>query len=357
MTITGGLVLQDGGDFCRSAKRRWIPVARCRRQRHRHQHGARGDEWRFAVRRHQLLVLPTTSPVTGQLPIRRSCSRQYSRQLNYTSDPDDVFLDVTFGTISPLLPPARRRTSSMWPAPWTLTSSPSEHAAAQLPEHFQLYPADEMELSQAIDRRSRQGSGTGAIQVVDDLCGPVRHGARRRRWWHSRRRRGPISRHADSFPPSWRSPSSSCSARPRGRSFERSVWTTSGSGFGGAATLNGDAAIGSSNVDASTGFPERHRLWSGARSEARLRALAGGRDELRAALAKSRRRPQRCAAGRLRHERYGRFFTSMAAFSDLHRSRSAPRRLRRSVTRNVQQPATRCAAKPGSGSRSCQQPA
>ena len=200
------------------------------------------------------LVLQTTSPVTGQFANSEVVFAGNLRgRFDYTSNPDDVFLDVTFGTISPLLPPG---------APTNVVNVASAMdtyilAGGTLPASFQnIFNFTPQQIETVLGQltgEAAKGSGTSTMQLVNDFfsllsdmaLGTGGGGA-------AGGGGGQFAATPDYFfPPELALAYDKLlgKAAPR-QSFEQR-WTAWGSGFGGAATLNGNAAIGSSNVNAS----------------------------------------------------------------------------------------------------------
>jgi len=200
-------------------------------------------------------VLQTTTGVTGTFSNAAvSLNGDLRGKLDYTTNPDDVFLDVVFGTLIPLLPPG---------APQNVINVANAidnaiTSGATLPPNFQnLFNFTPAQLEHALSQLSGEdgtGAGTSAFQLMTDFFNLLSDMALGAGGGGGGGSGGGATGFAatpeDAFPSDVAMAYRKALKQSAPASFDQR-WTAWGSGFGGYATLNGNAAVGSNNLTAS----------------------------------------------------------------------------------------------------------
>ena len=171
-------------------------------------------------------------------------------RLDYTTNPNDVYLDVNYNSFIPLLPPG---------APQNVVNVANGvdnflNGGGTLPASFSnLFSLSGTQLQNALtqlDGEAATDAERGAFELMNQFLGLMLDPFVDGRFGTSGA--GPIGFAPDqqaSFPPDIALAYASVLKAPPAQTFDQR-WTAWGSGFGASSTTNGNAAIGSNNVTA-----------------------------------------------------------------------------------------------------------
>jgi uncharacterized protein with beta-barrel porin domain len=196
------------------------------------------------------LVLQSGSPIIGQFADSKVVSGSVQGTLDYTKNPDDVYLDVGFGTLLPLLPPNPPQNVI------NVADAIDNYilGGGTLPAGFQnLFNYSPAQLENALAQLAGQaatGAATSSFQLMTDflnlLFDPTMGG--------SGAPPGAPTAFApedEALPPDVAAAYDSALDKPPPQLADFAQrWSAWGSGFGGYNTTQGNAATGAANVTA-----------------------------------------------------------------------------------------------------------
>ena len=201
------------------------------------------------------LVLQSSAPITTQFANSSvTLSGGLRGMLDYTTNPDDVYLDVSLGTLVPLLPATPPQNVV------NVANAIDNYIAGggNLPAGFQnIFNFTPQQLQTALSQLSGEsstGAATGTFQLVNnllDLLSDMALGTGGGGGSNGGGASG-FAEPDEALPPELALAYNTIlkKAPPAPASLEQR-WTAWGSGFGGAANYNGNAVIGSNNLTAS----------------------------------------------------------------------------------------------------------
>ena len=203
------------------------------------------------------LVLQSNNVISGQFSNSSVTFGGFKGTLDYAKNPDDVYLDVSFGTLAPVLPPnAPQNEINVANAIDNYLTS-----GGALPTNFQnIFNFTPAQLETALSQLSGQvstGAGTSTFQLVNDffnLLSDMALGTGGGGGGGNGVTTG-FTEPDDALPSDValayrRALKQNTQQQTPAQNFEQR-WTAWGSGYGGTASYNGNAAIGSNNVAAS----------------------------------------------------------------------------------------------------------
>jgi uncharacterized protein with beta-barrel porin domain len=206
-----------------------------------------------AVVGHNYLVLQTTSVVTGQFSNAKVfIAGGLQGKLDYTTNPDDVFLDVSFGTLAPLLPPGTPQNALNVANAIDSFITGGGTLPANFQNIFNFTPAQIVTALTQLDGETSTGADTSQFALVNDffnLLSDMALGSGGGGGTGSGATGFAATPH-DMFPSDLARAYDEALKQGQPSNFEQR-WTAWGSGFGGYATYNGNATVGSSTLHAS----------------------------------------------------------------------------------------------------------
>lgn len=209
------------------------------------------------------LVLQTTAGIIGTFANAPNgdtfiIENKYKGTMDYTTNPDDIYLDVTYYNLTSLLPPNTPQNAL------NIATTIDDYIAGggTLPVGFQNlfnFTPQQLETAlSALDGEAATGAATGTFQLMSDLLNLLSDMALGTGGGGSASGAAPgfAAEASDALPSdvalAYRKALRKSSAAPSApqQNFDQR-WTAWGSAFGGGAIYDGNAAIGSNNVTAS----------------------------------------------------------------------------------------------------------
>jgi uncharacterized protein with beta-barrel porin domain len=205
----------------------------------------------------KVLVLQSNQTINTQFANSNTLFGSYFGTLDYTTNPDDVYLDISYGTLIPLLPPNPPQNVL------NVANAIDNYVTGggNLPTGFQnLFNFTPAQLESALSQLTGEtstGAGTSTFQLFNDFFNLLSDMALGTGGGGNGVNGGPtgFAEPDDAFPPelalAYNKLLRNRTAQPSGPQNFEQRWTAWGSAYGGVANYDGNAAAGSNNVTAS----------------------------------------------------------------------------------------------------------